>query len=330
MTSRYAPAALALSLLAAGSAHAQGVERAADADWPMYHRDLAGTRFSPLEELTPRNAARLELAWRYKFNRAERERIKGPSSFEMFQQVTPIVVNGVMYMPSGDRVVALEPETGKEIWRTSCPKASPRSAASSYWPGEGRSPAHFLHAPAQNRSHSTREPARWTSKVRPQRRDRHSRSRTPARRRYTRTSCCMGSQLLRARRAAHRPHLTTIRGRNGDSHAYDARTGKKVWEFHTIPLPGEAGPRDLGQRQLEESYGQQRLVVHADRRRAARHRLHAGERAGHELLRRRPARQQPVQQLRRSRSTRRRASGSGTSRTSTTRSGTTTCRPRPG
>ena len=24
-------------------------------------------------------------------------------------------------------------------------------------------------------------------------------------------------------------------------HAYDARTGKKVWTFHTIPRPGEAG-----------------------------------------------------------------------------------------
>ena len=35
---------------------------------------------------------------------------------EIFQEVTPIVVKGVMYLPSGNRVVALEPETGKEIW----------------------------------------------------------------------------------------------------------------------------------------------------------------------------------------------------------------------
>ncbi len=147
MTSRYAPAALALSLLAAGSAHAQGVERAADADWPMYHRDLAGTRFSPLEELTPRNAARLELAWRYKFNRAERERIKGPSSFELFQQVTPIVVNGVMYLPSGHRVVALDPRPERRSGATSCPKASPRSAA---WV-TGRARATFRRASSSRR-----------------------------------------------------------------------------------------------------------------------------------------------------------------------------------
>ena len=34
------------------------------------------------------------------------------SASELYQEVTPIVVNGIMYMPAGDRVVALEPETG--------------------------------------------------------------------------------------------------------------------------------------------------------------------------------------------------------------------------
>ena len=29
-------------------------------------------------------------------------------------------------------------------------------------------------------------------------------------------------------------------------HAYDARTGKKVWDFHTVPLPGEAGNNTWG------------------------------------------------------------------------------------
>ena len=47
---------------------------------------------------------------------------KPASSFEIFQEVTPIVVNGVMYLPSGHRVVALEPETGKEIWRYELPE----------------------------------------------------------------------------------------------------------------------------------------------------------------------------------------------------------------
>ena len=52
-------------------------------------------------------------------------------------EVTPIVVNGVMYLPAGNRVVALDPETGKEIWRYDLKNgamASQRGVA--YWPGD--------------------------------------------------------------------------------------------------------------------------------------------------------------------------------------------------
>ena len=67
----------------------------------------------------------------------------------MFQQVTPIVVNGVMYLPSGNRVVALEPETGKEIWRYELPEGLASFRGVAYWPGEGSAaPAHPLYEPA--------------------------------------------------------------------------------------------------------------------------------------------------------------------------------------
>lgn len=46
-------------------------------------------------------------------------------------QVTPLVVNGQMYLTAGNRMVALEPETGKEIWNINCRAAAhPRAA----WP----------------------------------------------------------------------------------------------------------------------------------------------------------------------------------------------------
>ena len=35
--------------------------------------------------------------------------------------------------------------------------------------------------------------------------------------------------------------------------AYDANTGKEAWRFNTIPGPGEAGPRNLGGRFLEDT-----------------------------------------------------------------------------
>ena len=90
-------------------------------DWPTYNRDLAGTRYSRLTQINTSNVSTLVQAWSYRLRPEPGQAVpaidKPASSFEMFQQVTPIVVNGVMYLPSGNRVVALEPETGEEIWR---------------------------------------------------------------------------------------------------------------------------------------------------------------------------------------------------------------------
>src|SRR5688572_22439752 len=95
--------------------------RSPDADWPTYNRDPAGTRYSPLTQINTENVAKLTEVWRYRLRPPVGVVVpavdKPASSFEVFQQVTPIVVNGVMFMPSGNRVVALEPETGREIWR---------------------------------------------------------------------------------------------------------------------------------------------------------------------------------------------------------------------
>ena len=54
--------------------------------------------------------------------------------------MTPIVVNGVMYLPSGNRVVALEPETGKEIWRYELPEGLASFAASPTGPATDQLP----------------------------------------------------------------------------------------------------------------------------------------------------------------------------------------------
>ena len=77
------------------------------ADWPMYNRDLASTRFSPLSQINTENVGKLAVAWSYKM----RPNGVGPAG-GAYSQVTPIVVSGVMYFPAGNRVVALEPETG--------------------------------------------------------------------------------------------------------------------------------------------------------------------------------------------------------------------------
>jgi quinoprotein glucose dehydrogenase len=82
-------------------------------DWPAYGGDVGGTRFSPLGRITRENVSKLVVAWRYHTGEPAFDLSRQPSL-----QVTPIVVDDVMYVstPLG-KVMALEPATGREIWR---------------------------------------------------------------------------------------------------------------------------------------------------------------------------------------------------------------------
>src|SRR2546425_5562259 len=115
----------------------KGKSRSPDTDWPMFNRDLAGTRYSPLTQINTTNVANLKVAWTYKLRPHDGKPLTGQSPNEMFQEVTPIVVNGVMYLPAANRIVALEPETGKEIWRFPVVGGAPSRRGVAYWPGDG-------------------------------------------------------------------------------------------------------------------------------------------------------------------------------------------------
>ena len=83
-------------------------------DWPAYGRDRGGERFSPLKGIDRKNVARLAVAWEYSTGEATI-----PIQQSVSLEATPLVLGGVMYFstPLG-RVVALDPESGKERWVT--------------------------------------------------------------------------------------------------------------------------------------------------------------------------------------------------------------------
>ena len=59
-------------------------------------------------------------------------------------QATPIVVDGIMYMPTPyNRVIALEAHTGKEVWIYKSPGAVTNRGVE-YWPGDGTAPPMIL------------------------------------------------------------------------------------------------------------------------------------------------------------------------------------------
>ncbi len=92
-----------------------GAEDSMVADWPAYGRDSGGSRFSPLSHLRHDNVRHLEVAWVYRtgdWSDGEGD-FNTTSAFE----ATPILVDGVMYVPTPfNRVIALDPATGTEIW----------------------------------------------------------------------------------------------------------------------------------------------------------------------------------------------------------------------
>jgi quinoprotein glucose dehydrogenase len=89
--------------------------RQADGEWRAYGRDALGSRWSPLTEITRENVARLQPAWTY-HTRETAPEFAGKRR-QRSLEVTPIVADGRMFIgtPLG-RVIALDPETGRELW----------------------------------------------------------------------------------------------------------------------------------------------------------------------------------------------------------------------
>jgi quinoprotein glucose dehydrogenase len=112
-TGWFAAIALVFAVLIAPSGRAQIDNSGPTAGWAAWGNTAGGLRFSPLNQITPQNVSKLHIAWTYHF---------GPSvtqaAHPLFTlEVTPIIGDGRMYVCSNvNKVVALDPETGKEIW----------------------------------------------------------------------------------------------------------------------------------------------------------------------------------------------------------------------
>lgn len=88
---------------------------AADADWAFYGGDAGGQRFSPAAQITPANVKGLKLAWRWSSGEmATRGKAMERAAFE----ATPILAEGRLFLCTPfNQVAALDPETGRELWR---------------------------------------------------------------------------------------------------------------------------------------------------------------------------------------------------------------------
>jgi len=164
--------------------------------------------------------------WRYNLRSEENAEAasRNPNS-----QVTPIVVSGVMYLTAADRVVALDPVQGIELWRHVVERGSPSRRGVSYWPGNDNT-APRIYFTAGTRLVAL--DAATGMKVAAFGQAGEIDMVTP----YISVPMVYEDIIVVG---ANTP--SGAAGGIGNARAFDAQSGAKLWEFNSVPQPGEIG-----------------------------------------------------------------------------------------
>ena len=206
-----------------------GQPRAApiDRDWAYYGGDANGDRFSPLTQIDTSNVGQLRPAWR----------IDGPKGG---LQTTPLVIDGILYgYTTTQQVFAASAETGKNIWTFDSGVIGRQPARGlTYWSAGAE---RRLFAGVMDRLYaldpSTGRPIpsfgeNGAVDLRKNLGDDFTSNATY----LTSPGVIYKDVIIVGFRTSE-----TVPAAPGWIRAYDVRTGKLSWTFHTIPQPGEPG-----------------------------------------------------------------------------------------
>lgn len=203
-------------------------QRSSDGDWRSFGRDPGAQRFSPLTQITRANVASLQQAWAF-------------DTGALDLQVTPLVIDGLMYVTAGSTVFALEPETGQPTWKYVAAGAVSRRGVA-YWPGGGGAAARVYSAAGEGRMVALDAK---TGSVATGFGDRGFVDLKQSVR-----GDVDGRFMLISPPVIYKDVVITggsngegepSSGLYGDIRGWDARNGKLLWSFHTVPRPGEPG-----------------------------------------------------------------------------------------
>ena len=190
-----------------------------EGDWRTINRDLAGTRYSPLKDINRSNVTQLKVAWSYPLKAAN--------------TATPLVVGGTMYFPAGNRLVALDADTGQEKWSYTIPNGADGKARNAsarglaYWGGDAATPARLVVMVGTSLlavDAASGQPSAGFGQG----------GMVDAVIGFGGTASIYDGVIMIGT-ATQENHP----GVPGNPRAFDVRTGKKLWEFQTVPQPGQ-------------------------------------------------------------------------------------------
>lgn len=184
-------------------------------DWPTYHGHLSGNRHSPLREINAANVGHLAAKWMFPIANARR------------LEVTPVVVDGVMYVTTANEVYALDARSGRQVWHYARPltKGVIGDAASAINRGVAvlddkvfvvTDHAHVLAL------HRSGGQLLWDAEM------------ADYREHYGATSAPLVVKDLVVSGTSGGDE-----GARGFIDAYKAASGERAWRFRTMPAPGE-------------------------------------------------------------------------------------------
>ena len=212
--------------------------------WPVTSGDPGGSRYSSLKSINRTNVTHLKVAWTYHTGDvSDGKTLTSRSAFE----ATPLVVDGVMYITTPfSRLIALDPETGKELWAFD-PKLDRERAynlfinrGASYWT-DGKKKRVFVGTldgrlfsidAVTGKQDDSFGNAGWLDLRK------GSADKFPGR------GYGMTSPPAIYKNLVICGNLTADgepQGPFGDVRAFDAQTGKQIWVFHTVAQKGEYG-----------------------------------------------------------------------------------------
>jgi quinoprotein glucose dehydrogenase len=223
-------------------------------DWTHYTADVRGSKYAPLDQVNASNFKDLEVAWRFKTdNLGTRPEYK--------LEGTPLAIKGILYTTAGTRrsVIALDGASGELLWTHRYPEgkrgaAAPRQLSGrglSYWT-DGKGDERILYVTPGYRLIALN--AKTGQMIASFGKDGvvdmkvgvvygdgkpidletgeiglHS---TPT---IVKDIVLVGSAMKEGMT------VTTHNNTKGVARAYDVRTGRMLWQFNTIPRPGEFG-----------------------------------------------------------------------------------------